>query len=546
MFQPAPPLPTAAPLTAEAAERWHAARAAHRWDSRWLVLLPVALFVLVAARADGLDVAGAPRWYESADVVLAALVAQALALLARPRGLPLTALALIPVGWYVPGVPDELTRWALTLAQAALAALLITAALGRQRARQQLTDLMGPEVPYPWTAAGQPSPFAEHPVRPVGRRVVGLVLLGPAVTAPLFDPSLLVTAAGVGGTGVILLASAAKAVRVRHSLTERPGAPAVRVLFQFDGGPKAGPFFGGPRWELTLREQHTWADGRWGGEGVADEDDEDEDDDEGETDGEEAYGPVAGPPLPALLYQGPDGPYAQLLVLPPEDDPGTGNPGTTGTWTAVVCAPEVRPAGPVAAGDPAAPADPGAPAETPTVPMAAGVWEMPRPLRLLCGPAVAVLLAVLGVLRAESGWWSGLLQPLLIGGIALVGVVSRLGWQAAVDRDGVTVSAGLARRRAGWEEITAATAEGGRLSVTVRDAGALEFGGRVASWFGVQGFDAAALAAGVGHATRHPELRPRESRPGPLGHPDLLVNRISLTAYLVFTVLHFLAVRGGL
>ncbi|MFC8454254.1 hypothetical protein [Kitasatospora sp. NPDC057223] len=530
MFQPAPPLPTPPLLTAEAADCWHAARTAHRWDSRWLVLLPLALFVLVAVRDDGLDVADAPRWYESADVLLAALVAQALALLARPRALSLAALALLPVSWYLPGVPDELTRWTLVLSQAALAALLIAVALGRQQARQQLTDLMGPEVPYPWTAAGQPSPFAEHPVRPVGRRVAGLLLLGPAVAAPLFDPSLLVTATGVGGAGVILLASAAKAVRVRHSLAQRPGAPALRVLFQCDGGPKAGPLLGGAQWELTVREQHTWTDGRWAGEGEADDGNE-------STNGD-AHGPGIDTPQPALLYQGPDGPYAQLLVLSPTDGPGS-----TGVWTAVVCAHEVRPASSAA---PNTHADPEPAPEPPTMPTAAGQWEMPRPLRLLSGPAAGGLLAVLEVLRAESGWWGGLLQPLAMGGIALVAAASRLGWQATIDRDGVTVTAGLTRRRASWEEITDATAKGALLSVIVGNTATLQFGGRVASWCGVQGFDAAALAAGVGHAARHPELRPRESRPSPLGHPDLLVNRISLTAYLVFTVLHFLAVRGGI
>ena len=531
MFHSEPPLPTPPPLTAEAADRWHAARTAHQWESRWLVLLPLALFVLVAVRDDGLDVADAPRWYESADVLLAALVAQALALLARPRALPLAALALLPLVWYIPGVPDELTRWTLMLSQAALAALLIAAALGRQRARQQLADLMGPEVPYPWTAAGQPSPFAENPARPVGRRVAGLLLLGPAVAAPIYDPSLLVTATGVGGAGVILLASAAKAVRIRHSLAERPGAPALRVLFQSDGGPKAGPVLGGAQWELTMREQYTWADDRWT---------------EGEADDGDASRLGTDTPQPALLYQGPDGPYAQLLVLPPTDGPGpTSNPGTTGAWTAVVCAPEVRPAN-SAATVTAAPADPEPAPEPPTMPLTAGQWEMPRPLRLLCGPAAGVLLAVLEVLRAESGWWGGLLQPLLMGGIAMVGAASRLGWQAAIDRDGVTVTAGLTRRRASWEEITEATAKGALLSIVVGNTGTLQFGGRAASWCGVQGFDAAALAAGVGHAARHSELRPRESRPSPLGHPDLLVNRIALTAYLVFTVLHFLAVRGGI
>ncbi|MFI5532233.1 hypothetical protein ACIA8O_27240 [Kitasatospora sp. NPDC051853] len=330
MLHPAPPLPDAPPLTPEAAARWRSARTAHRWDSRRLGLLPLGLILLLLVVPTGPEFDEAPHWYASVDAVVAALLLQALALRARPRGLPLAAYALLPLLWYAPGAPDGAALWVLLLAEAALAALLTVAALGRRRARRQLAELMGPEVPYPWTLAGHPSPFADHPSPPAGRVVLGAVLLAGAAALQLADPTVLVVTAGLAGLGLVCLASAAKAVRIRRALVRRPGAPALRVLFQPGYGPQAGPLAGPPLWELTLHEEHVWEDGRWlpwPGTTVP-EDDEEEDD----CDCDEAVD--YGPPVPALLYQGPDGPHAQLLVRP--------HPATD-EWSAWLATPDVRP-----------------------------------------------------------------------------------------------------------------------------------------------------------------------------------------------------------
>ncbi|GAA3045960.1 hypothetical protein GCM10020229_66540 [Kitasatospora albolonga] len=335
MHHPAPPLPDAPPLTPEAAARWRAAHPAHRWDSRHLAWLPLALLVLVAVGPHGAELPDAPHWYDSADAVLAALLLQALALTARPHGLPLATYALFPLLWYAPGAPDGPVRWILVLTEAALAALLTVAALSRRRARRQLAALMGPEVPYPWTLAGQPSPFAGTSTPPLGRVVFGAVVLVGATVLQLTVPALLVVTTGLAGIGSVSLASAAKATRLRHSLVHRTGAPALRVLYQPGYGPQVGPLSGDPLWELTIHEEHPWTDGRWQTwpdsltiETPALEDEEEDCD----CDERQDYGP----PRPALLYQGPDTRHAQLLVASRPTPEGPAH------W-ASLATPEVRP-----------------------------------------------------------------------------------------------------------------------------------------------------------------------------------------------------------
>ncbi|MFD0572019.1 hypothetical protein ACFQ0T_25895 [Kitasatospora gansuensis] len=408
-----PPLPSGVPFTAVAADRWRAARAAQRWDSRWLVLLPLGLCLFAMVRA-GLPAVCSPAqpcgqdW--AGDLVAAALLGEALVLLARPQGQVLVPYALLPVVWYLPeGLPDEPSRWAVLIGQALLAWLLTVVEVGRRRARQQLADLMGPEVPYPWTAAGGPSPFAADPVRATGRRVLGWLLLGTAVlllglglyrqaasderaagaqlvqgtvlssddvgdttlryrlpgdqdvrsaelevwwdaapqpgdTLPLladedgwvrlagdpYDPTVwLMSATVVGGVGLIALASATRAVRIRRGF-DRPGAPALRVLaYPSEDAEAVGPLSGVPFWSLSAQGISCWHEGVWARSPVV-EHDEDED-------FEHPEGPVE-----ALLYQAPDGASAQLLVRPwtAGDSPDISWPPVD--WLAVVCAPGVR------------------------------------------------------------------------------------------------------------------------------------------------------------------------------------------------------------
>ncbi|MER7766432.1 hypothetical protein [Kitasatospora sp. NPDC096140] len=185
----APPLPSAAPLTAAAAARWRAARTAWRLDGRWLALLPLAFAVLATAvepSAARCNAAGVCRdtwgsalagWSVLAEVVLLATRIRARALV------PPVVLALL---WYLPdGLVTPLARWSAVLLHVLLTAVLLGAEAGRRRARQQLDELMAPPVPFPWTAAGAPSPV--HRDGPsVRRRVLGVLLLVVAAAFPLY------------------------------------------------------------------------------------------------------------------------------------------------------------------------------------------------------------------------------------------------------------------------------------------------------------------------------------------------------------------------
>ncbi|MFI2612930.1 hypothetical protein [Kitasatospora sp. NPDC018619] len=186
----APPLPSAAPLTRAAAARWRAARTAWRLDCRWLALLPIAFLALAGAvepdTAGACNAQGVCRETWGETFALWTLLAEAVLLAARPRVLPLVPVAALALFWYLPnGLVTPLARWSVVLLHLLLAAVLIGADLGRRRARQQLDELMAPPVPFPWTAAGVPSPV-QPPHRPVGRRVLGVLFLAAAAALPLY------------------------------------------------------------------------------------------------------------------------------------------------------------------------------------------------------------------------------------------------------------------------------------------------------------------------------------------------------------------------
>ncbi|WP_049658698.1 hypothetical protein, partial [Kitasatospora sp. MY 5-36] len=185
----APPLPSAAPLTSAAAARWRAARTAWRLDGRWLALVPLAFVVLAGAvepdvgRCNVQNVcrdtwgSGLAGWSVLAEIVL-------LATRARVRVLvPPVVLALL---WYLPeGLVTPVARWSAVLLHVLLTAVLLGAESGRRRARQQLDELMAPPVPYPWSAAGGPSPV-HRDGPPVLRRALGVLLLVVAVAFPVY------------------------------------------------------------------------------------------------------------------------------------------------------------------------------------------------------------------------------------------------------------------------------------------------------------------------------------------------------------------------
>ncbi|GAA3022170.1 hypothetical protein GCM10020229_36950 [Kitasatospora albolonga] len=587
MFHPAPPLPAAPPpLTDDLAERWLAARTAQRWDSRWLCAVPLLVCVVAMGQAARTPLLCGPAhpcgqsWAEGA--IAAALLAEAVALLARPRGLVLIPAALLPLIWYVPdGLPDQVSRWTALAAQAALLVVLARAGAGRRAARQRLADLMGGQQPYPWTLAGAPAPA---PPRPVVRLVLGGLLLGlaavsvltglerqeesdaraaraetvpgrvlssdelgdteveyrlpgddrprtagvevywdaypkPGDTLPLladrdgwvrpagdaYDPTVwLMAATLLGSVGLVVLGSSARSVRLIRDLAA-PGAPALRVVHHPDGDEEVvGPEGGGPLWRLSTRQYLGWNGTAWVPLG----------DFPLHWEGEEDRPPGL---RTALLYQGPDGASAPVLVRRwshHDDREGV----LELDWIAVVCTPQVkvlrRP--------------------RPTAPRPTDDQGMPARLRLAVGPAAALVLGAVVVSRSADGWWTGLLQPLLLGGSTIPAVVAALGWQARFDRDALVTSTGLTRRRTAWPEITAATAANGRVTVRTSDDQELRIGHRAVEWLGLGDYDPQALATAVTRAAREPTARPTTDTPDHF--PELLVNRLSLTAYLVTTV----------
>ncbi|MQS12516.1 hypothetical protein F7Q99_09515 [Streptomyces kaniharaensis] len=189
MFVPdAPPLPSAAPLTAAAADRWRAARGVWRLDSRWLALLPLAFTAFATAvepSGTHCNTYGVCRNTWGDDLGAWSVLAETILLAAKVRVRALIPPAVLAVLWYTPdGLVTTAGRWTAVLVHVLLATVLIRAELGRHRARQQLDELMAPPVPFPWTAAGGPSPV--DPGRPpVVRRVLGGLLLAVALAIPL-------------------------------------------------------------------------------------------------------------------------------------------------------------------------------------------------------------------------------------------------------------------------------------------------------------------------------------------------------------------------
>ncbi|WP_031077092.1 hypothetical protein [Streptomyces sp. NRRL WC-3742] len=191
MYTPdAPSLPSAAPLTAVAAARWRAARTAWRLDSRWLALVPLAVTVLATATEPDdsgvCNVQGICHTAGGESLAVWTLLAEILLLLLKPRIRPLIPPVALAVLWYAPqGLVEPLTRWSTVLAHVLLTAVLVGAELGRRRARQQLDELMNPPAPFPWTAVGAPPPMPPDGP-PVGRRLLGVLLLAAALAVPLF------------------------------------------------------------------------------------------------------------------------------------------------------------------------------------------------------------------------------------------------------------------------------------------------------------------------------------------------------------------------
>ncbi|MFE2917972.1 hypothetical protein [Kitasatospora indigofera] len=386
-----------------------------------------------------------------------------------------------------------------------------------------------------------------------------------------YDPTDLAFAGALPALlGLLLLGSASRWVRIRRGLGE-PCAPALAVLVQPDGRGSLlvrpvdgdGTAEGRPLWRLRAAESYAWSERRgWREDAPRDGDDEDDDegdDEDGGDDGREEYeegdgaehehAAAAGParrPVPAVLYRGPDGPYAQLLVRPrmpmagPEPD-----------WLAVVCRedvltpgqgprhrhhPQDGPAVPAAAGRTIA----ATPADGPPLPPQR--WEMPLPLRLAAGPLVALAMAVLVHLLGSRSWGTGLVHPLLAGIPLFLAAAGALTWQAAIDGRGVAVVSGMTRRFVPWDKVNAAAVYRHRLAVQLTDGRELRIGSRPASLLSRHlggPYDPQAVATAIATAAHRPARRPGAALRERLVSPQLLVNRAALTGYIVFVIARF-------
>ncbi|GAA4833963.1 hypothetical protein [Kitasatospora terrestris] len=636
---PAPPLPAAPPFTPAAAEQWRATRVWRRWETRWLALLPVAVALLAMVSDTSCPAptacADVPRW----PGVLAAslLVAEFFVLLARPRNLwavPAVTGALV---WLVPdGLPNQLTSAVSLLAHGLLAAVLGRVELGRRRARARAEALMGPPLPYPWTAAGA----AASPITvrtPWIRRALGALLLtatavlavlgavdrndteariaaatrvqatvvaaGPddlTVRFPLpgsrrptsvqldnqwddtpkpgdplvvladehgfvriagdtFDPSGWAAGATASGTlGILLLASAARSVRRRRALTEA-GAPALAVQVTLDGhgSPSVHPVgehSGAPAlWRLQVRESCSWTATDDNGPAWLHEDTRSEK--SGYADEFEPYGvdeaarilEQAAQPVPGLLYQGPDGTSAQVLVYRPP------TPGAD--WVADIADERPLPhrrlrrkpgrleqelAVPALAAKTlaAVPDLPDAPRDP------ARVFGMPAAFRMAAGPLTAALLAGLVVLSSPDTFTGGVLRPLFFGTAAFIWTVSALGWQIAVDHDGVSTTGALRHQRIPWARVKAAAVHRGSLVIKLADSQEIRCGslpGRLLHRH-LGGPSSPTEAAETITLLAHRPARRPLATPAlpPIDRTHLLVNRLSLAAFLTFSLAHYL------
>ncbi|MFC9331503.1 hypothetical protein [Kitasatospora sp. NPDC057015] len=374
--------------------------------------------------------------------------------------------------------------------------------------------------------------------------------------------------------GALLLGSARTRVRIRRGLGE-PCAPALAVLVQPDGkgsllvrpvdGDAAAE--GRPLWRLRAAESHAWSERYgWREDEVRDEEDgegyegEHDDPGAGEGYGDEGSGPlVAAPhraaaaladanrPVPAVLYRGPDSPYAQLLVRP-QTSPDGPEPG----WLAVVCRESVLPVrrgarqrryleDELAVPALAARTIAAAPEEGPPLPPQR--WEMPLVLRLVAGPLVALGLALLVQLLGSRSWGTGLVHPLLAGIPLFLAAAGALTWQAAIDGHGVAVVSGMTRRFVPWEQVNAAAVHRHRLAVQLTDGRELRIGSRPARLLSRHlggPYDPQAVAAAIATAAHLPGRRPGAALRERLSSPQLLVNRAALTGYIVFVVARFL------
>ncbi|MCX5212597.1 hypothetical protein OG689_25475 [Kitasatospora sp. NBC_00240] len=423
------------------------------------------------------------------------------------------------------------------------------------------------------SAAGRPDHEFEADVLwsppPVAGDAVPLLVDGEdwvRIEGQPYDPTDLAFAGALPALlGALLLGSASRWVRIRRGLGE-PCAPALAVLVQLDGRGSLlvrpvdgdGAAEGRPLWRLRAAESYVWSVRRgWREDEPRDGDDEEYDEeDQGEEPGEQlsvalpehaaAVFEAANRPVPAMLYRGPDGPYAQLLVRP-QMSPDGPEPG----WLAVVCREGVLPPrrGPrhrryledeLAVPALAARTIAAAPADGPPLPPQR--WEMPLALRLSAGPLVALAMALLVHLLGSRSWGAGLVHPLLAGIPVFLAAAGALTWQAAIDGRGVAVVSGMTRRLVPWERINAAAVHRHRLTVQLTDGRELRIGSRPARLLSRHlggPYDPEAVAAAIATAAHRPARRPGAALRERLLSPQLLVNRAALTGYIVFVIARF-------
>ncbi len=133
----------------------------------------------------------------------------------------------------------------------------------------------------------------------------------------------------------------------------------------------------------------------------------------------------------------------------------------------------------------------------------------------------------------------GLVHPLVAGIPVLLFASWALTWQVAMDGYGITVTSALGARRVPWERVNAAAVHRHALAVQLTDGRELRIPGRAARLLsGHLGgpYDPQEVAAAVTTAAQWPERRPAAELRQRLVSPQLLVNRVALTAYVLFVV----------
>lgn len=396
-----------------------------------------------------------------------------------------------------------------------------------------------------------------------------------------YDPASWYVFGGLAATAAALLLSSAVADVRRRRAFSAAGAPALRVLVSQDakgdtlvrpaGAPTAAPL-----WRFQESNACLWWPGRdaegWvpeytvaGYRHAGTEHDGTQeagtgnDGSDGTADALRKPGPVSPPvaaraadraarPTPALLFHGPDGPSAQLLVRP-------GHAGARWRVSVTGAFPGVprwwrrgRPLGDdddavsVLAGASLADADArtaGAAEPADTGPEPARVVGMPRPLRLAAGPLLAVPAAVFLCTAPADGWFGGLVRPLLTTSAMFVALVTALTWQAGFDREGLVVASGLRVRRWSWDEVNAAAVHRGRLSVQGTDGSTVHIWAWPAAPLGRHlggAYAPAAVAETVTVLAHRPARRPTTALPGRVGTAQVLLNRSSLAAVVLCAV----------